>query len=85
MARMVRKQIVIEAHQECALSQRAATLGVSQSELVREAIDALLSGAAPRSRRERAWDELLSGVDEARAAGVGSGGRRFGREELHER
>jgi hypothetical protein len=28
---------------------------------------------------------LLSGVDEAREAGVGSGGRRFGREELHER
>jgi hypothetical protein len=85
MARMVRKQIVIEAHQERALSQRAAALGVSQSELVREAIDVLLSGAAPRSRQQRAWDELLAGVDEARASGVGSGGRRFGREELHER
>lgn len=85
MARMVRKQIVIEAHQERALSQRAAVLGVSQSQLVREAIDVLFGGGVPRSRGQRAWEELLSGVDEARTAGVGSGGRRFGREELHER
>ena len=39
---MVRKQIVIEPEQERALEERAKALGVSQSALIRQAIDAML-------------------------------------------
>jgi hypothetical protein len=85
MARMVRKQIVMDAEQERALAQCAASRGVSQSELVRQAVGHMLSEAAAETRRERAWEETLAGIEAARQAGVGSRGQKWTREELHER
>ena len=85
MARMVRKQIVLDAEQERALAERARLLGVSQSELVREAVAAMLSGAA-RPGQDRVWDELFSVMrGEGLAVKPGSGGRRWTREAIHER
>jgi hypothetical protein len=85
MTRMVRKQIVMELDQERALEERALALGVSQSALIREAIDLLLTGKGDDSRRRAAWDELRRGMHDAAEAGVGSRGHRWTREELHER
>ena len=82
---MIRKQIVIRSEQEPALHDRAAALGISQSALVREAIDAFLGGAGNNARRQRTWEELAAGMNEAKGLGIGSRGRRWTREQLHER
>jgi len=82
---MVRKQIVMDAEQERALEERARSRGVSQSALIREAIDTMLGGAHGASRRTRAWDELRAGMREAAADGVGSRGEKWTRGELHDR
>lgn len=85
MGRMVRKQIVIEPEQERALEAHAKALGVSQSALIRQAIDSLLEQAAEQERRLLAWERLRTGSDQAARDGIGSGGLRWNREELHER
>lgn len=84
MRRMVRKQIVIDPEQERALEERARVTGVSQSALIREAIDRLLKDAAARDRKE-AWEDLFRGIEESKAAGIRSQGPKLTREELHER
>ncbi|MHB1341924.1 MAG: ribbon-helix-helix domain-containing protein [Coriobacteriia bacterium] len=82
---MVRKQIVIEPEQDRALEARAKELGVSQSSLIREAIDAMLEETENRLKRQRAWARLEEGFRRADREGTGSGGRTWTREELHER
>ena len=85
MGRMVRKQIVLEPEQDRALEKRAKELGVSQSSLIREAIDAMLEETEQRLKRQRAWEAFLAASEKAARNGVGSGGRKWTREELHER
>ncbi|MHB1135382.1 MAG: ribbon-helix-helix protein, CopG family [Coriobacteriia bacterium] len=85
MARMVRKQIVIDPDQERALEARAKALGVSQSALIREAIDSLLKDAEEQVRRQEAWAAIENEWRRADREGWGSGGRTWTREELHER
>jgi Zn-dependent peptidase ImmA (M78 family) len=85
MARMVRKQIVIEPEQERALEAHAKALGVSQSALIRRAIDSLLKDAEEQIQRREAWETIEEMWRRADAEGWGSGGRTWTREELHER
>jgi len=82
---MVRKQIVIDSLQEAELEHRARALGISQSEFVRRAIDRLLAEPLPDEARLKAWSEMKTMMDTARRRGVRSGGRKWTREELHER
>lgn len=85
MGRMVRKQIVMDAEQERALAARARALGISQSEFVRRAVEHMLEQPQAADARLRALEELRAGWAEAERSGVGSGGARWTREELHER
>jgi Arc/MetJ-type ribon-helix-helix transcriptional regulator len=85
MSRMVRKQIVMDAEQERAVAARARALGISQSEFVRRAVKQLLEQPPSSSARQRALEELRAGWAEAERSGVGSGGVKWTREELHER
>lgn len=85
MSRMVRKQIVIEPEQERALEAHAKALGVSQSALIRQAIDALLEDAVEEQQRRAAWETIEDMWRRADAEGWSSGGRTWTREELHER
>jgi len=87
MARMVRKQIVIEPEQERALEEHAKALGVSQSALIRQAIDSLLRDAEEQEQRRAVWEAIEEGWRQADRDGIGSGsgGRTWTREELHER
>jgi post-segregation antitoxin (ccd killing protein) len=84
---MVRKQIVIEPEQERALEERAKALGVSQSALIRQAIERLLEDAAEEQQRREAWEAIEEGWRQADRDGIGSGsgGRTWTREELYER
>lgn len=81
MARMVRKQIVIEPEQEHALAERARVLGVSQSALIREGIDRVLEETT-REYRMGLWREIEEVMRNSTAS---SGGRKWTREEIHER
>ncbi|MHB1016437.1 MAG: hypothetical protein ACYC2X_00905 [Coriobacteriia bacterium] len=72
MARMVRKQIYIDARQELILKQLAAQTGHTESQLIRDAIELLNDSAAARARRVKAVEEMIAiadsmaGVAEAR-------------------
>ena len=84
MTRMVRKQIYIEREQEAFLKRRAQQLGVSEAELVREAIARAASvpiGAVPDLR---AWEEERSFIERARCLDAPQTGRTWTRDELYE-
>lgn len=84
MERMVRKQLYIDAELDRALCARASALGVTQAQIVREALGRHLVGGA-EDARAAAVTRLQGLWAESRAEGLGSGGRRWTREELHER
>jgi len=85
MSRMVRKQIVMEPELERELAARARVLGVSQSALVRDAIDQYLHEGVTELERKRAWEQALDMMRRAEELETGSGGRKWTREEIHER
>lgn len=81
---MVRKTVVLDDATAERLKRRAAELGVTQSDLVRRALDEMLA-EGPSSAGDRVWAEaerVMRGVGRAR---FGSGGRRVSRDSLHER
>jgi Arc/MetJ-type ribon-helix-helix transcriptional regulator len=87
MARMVRKQIVIDAAREAALERIAAERGTSQSEVIRQAIDLLVEEMQHADARQKAFDELLHMSERLQVRGVRNpdGTRSWTREELYER
>lgn len=86
MGRMVRKQIVIEPEQEDAVARLAAERGVSQSELIRHAIELYLQDARTESERDKAFAELMEMFDNAPNLGLTDedGRRTWTRESLYE-
>jgi hypothetical protein len=85
MVTKVRKQIYIEAEQEIALKNLSATLGVSEAEIIRQAI----SSRAQRFRKPRrdmgAWAAELEFIHGLIEEGPAKGGRAWTRDELYER
>lgn len=85
---MVRKQLYIEERQERALKQRAKALGISEADVVRQALDALLDTerkAVVVPGHQRALRELLERATEfSRSRRRAPGRRRYRREELYE-
>ncbi len=65
MARMVRKQICITEELDRRLAEMAGRRGVSQSEIVRDALGSYVDGDdADRQRREEAMDRFLRRAEE---------------------
>lgn len=87
MARMVRKQIVIDPEREKTLERLAEELELSQSEVIRQAIDEFAEKMAEMDRREQAVQRFLRMAENATDHGVTDENGRFTwtREELHER
>lgn len=84
MARMVRKQVYIEARQEELLKRRAKELGVSEAALIRQGIDQLtLSGASARPDLQ-AWEEEKAFIEERMRMDVPQTGRMWTRDELYD-
>jgi hypothetical protein len=84
---MIRKQVYIEARQEEALRRRARTLGISQAELMRRALDAVLHeeripGARPG--QEAALEKLLDNARRISWRHRFPESYRFNREEVYE-
>ena len=86
MGRMIRKQVYIEPEQNALLKRRARELGLTESEIIRQAIEGALNGAYQRARAIAAWDAALAVARErANLPDAGSGGPRgWTREELYD-
>lgn len=69
MSDMVRKQIYIRKQQDEMLKRVSEARGVSEAEIVREAIDREIAGAAkrPLTHDRSAWDEILRFLDSRKA------------------
>lgn len=87
MSRMIRKQVYIEARQEALLKRLARAWGISEAELIRQAIDRQVSaGQAPLSTSDHAaWEQAHQFMRDLRARGPIAGqARAWRREDLYE-
>src|SRR5690349_19571766 len=88
MMYMVRKQLYIEKHHDQALKKRAKALGVSEADVVRQALDAMFASdgkAIVVPGHNQALHELLERAAEfAARPSHGQKTARFRREELYE-
>lgn len=65
MPRMVRKQVYIDDRQERLLKEQTALTGRTESQLIRDAIDAAYDGELVQARRAAALQRLFATGDEA--------------------
>jgi len=84
---MIRKQIVIEPEQDKLLADLAGRLGVSQSQIIRAAIDFYAGSRGDEAARLKAEEELFEMFRKAPSRGLTDehGNRTWTREGLHER
>ena len=81
---MIRKQIYIESRQQAALKQQARTLGTTEAEVIRQAIDRQMTSVRLGARDLRAWEREKAFIDKRMAKGPAPGGRRWKREDAYE-
>lgn len=83
---MVRKQLNIDHELDQALAEQADELGISQSELVRRALERFLTESDEERRRARVQrlQKMWAESDDRRGMSD-STGRGWTREEMHER
>ena len=84
MSRMVRKQIYIEPRQDELLKRRARELGVTEAELIRQAIDEFAHAQASLARKLQVWEEEKAFMQERARMNVPQTGRTWTRDELYE-
>jgi hypothetical protein len=82
---MVRKQIMIEAEQEEMLERLSSELDISQSEVVRQAIDDFAERIAQEDERQAAWRRLMHMFEKGWDLGLvdDNGNRTWTREDLY--
>jgi hypothetical protein len=85
MGDMIRKQLYIERRHEDLLKRRSAELGVTEAEIVREALDSFMAYSGTSSRDSGAWKEEKAFIEELISTGKAPGGRAWDRDDLHER
>lgn len=84
MPRMVRKQVYIERRQEQALKRAARRRGVTEAELIREALDLPREGRRGAPDRQAWLSFRRFAAKQRRKGGVSGRARGFRREELYE-
>jgi hypothetical protein len=84
MAQMIRKQIYIEPLQDVNLKKQAKTLGITEAEVIRRAIDSQMSFLVPGLRDRSAWEREKAFIAQRMAGKPLPGGRKFRREEAYE-
>lgn len=83
---MVRKQIYIQRRQEAMLKRLSQTLGVSEAEIIRRAIEHVLSGNAVQHapRSTEALDQFIQAALSRRADDITRKPYHWDRQELYE-
>lgn len=85
MAGMIRKQVYIKPQQELLLKQRARQLGVTEAEIIRNAIEGYVRSQTGPGLDPVGWEEEKAFIRELmRKPGPVAGGRKWNREDLHE-
>lgn len=84
MAQMIRKQIYIEPLQDVNLKKQAKTLGITEAEVIRRAIDSQMSLLIPGLRDLSTWEREKAFIAQRMAGKPLPGGRKFRREEAYE-
>jgi hypothetical protein len=84
MAQMVRKQVYIEPLQDVNLKKQAKTLGITEAEVIRRAIDRQMTLLVPGLRDLSAWEREKAFIAQRLAGKPLPGGRKFTREEAYE-
>jgi hypothetical protein len=82
----VRKQLYIEAEQEKALKRRAKALGITEAEIVRDALDAALAPSYAPALPENlvALEEVLARAEQLASSGHATPrGARWRRDDLY--
>ncbi len=85
MATKVRKQVYIESHQEDTLKRLAGETGMSEAEVIRQAIDRYTRSSRLPKHDLNAWDRERAFIARLIQQGSAPGRRTWGREDLHER
>jgi hypothetical protein len=86
MSDMVRKQFYIHKRQQILLRRLSQARGVSEAEIVRQAIEREVTGARSESISpdRAAWDEIVSFVEARKALGADGGPYQWNREDAYE-
>jgi hypothetical protein len=82
---MMRKQIYIDSRQDRLLKRKAAELNTTESELIRNGIEKLLTSGTTIHHDIRAWEAEKKYIQSRLKKGLVRGGKRWKREELHNR
>lgn len=81
----IRKQIYIEPYQEALLKRLTDETGVSEAEIIRQAIDQHARMLKSITPRPSAWEEEQNFIADLMKQGPVPGGRIWRREDLHDR
>lgn len=84
MSRMVRKQIYIESRQDTTLKKQAKIFGITEAEIIRQAIDRQMASVRLDVRDLKAWEREKIFIAKRMAKGPVSGGRRWKRKDAYE-
>ncbi len=85
MARKLRKQIYLDPQQEVALKRQAAATGMSEAEIIRQAIENQTRVLRHPMAAQQAWERELEFLRARMAKGRVDGQRAWRREDLHDR
>ena len=83
MVRMIRKQVYIEPRQDALIKRLVRETGVTEADIIRQAIDAH-TGALVFRRDLMAWQAEKDFIHQLMAQGAVAGGRTWRREDLYE-
>ncbi|MCI0519250.1 MAG: hypothetical protein L0Z70_03235 [Chloroflexi bacterium] len=82
---MVRKQIYIQKRQEILLKRLAKARGISEAEVIRQAIEREAAGAPaqPGAANRSAWQELVAFLETRQAEATSGQPYRWNRDEIY--
>jgi len=86
MSEMVRKQFYIHERQQILLRRLSQARGVSEAEIVRQAIEREATGVAPQSplTDRAAWEEIVEFVEARKALGADGEPYQWNRQDAYE-
>lgn len=85
MSPKIRKQIYIDSEQEVTLKQVSEEMGVSEAEIIRQAIAKYGVSSRPQGRDLRAWERLRSRMEQSIDRGPIGDKHTWKREDLYDR